>query len=108
MSQRTRLDKNRAMTVTGIAWYRVDEYERLLEVAVDAPDLEATYDEWKISVERTLTELEAQGMVVSKVEIDIEDLISWCQVRGRALNGSARAEYTSLKVREAHLKLGDQ
>ena len=34
-------------TVMGVAWYRRDQWDRLLDISSDHAELENTYEEWK-------------------------------------------------------------
>ena len=54
--------------VIGVAWYRPEQYERLLEISVDGEELEATYDEWMENAEDTLKEIQKKGIYFEKVD----------------------------------------
>ena len=86
--------------VTGIAWYRRDQWPLLLKTAADRSELEETYDEWLTNVRQIMTDIESKGVQVIKVPIDLEDLIEWCKLEGRGQDGAARASYTSNKLWE--------
>lgn len=96
-----RMDKaNEGKTFYGLAWYRRHQWERLRAASVDVEDLEYAYDEWLRDAEKVFREVEASGVDVRKVDVDVEHLISWCKKRGLELNGAARSTYASEKVRQ--------
>ncbi len=88
-----------ATVVTGLAWYRRDQWSRLKEAAVDSDALEPTYEEWLDHAQNTLLRLIRQGLHVRRVDIDVEEVIEWCKANRRPFDGRARAEFTSRKVR---------
>jgi hypothetical protein len=86
--------------VVGVAWYRPAQWERIREISADADDLEETYEEWLNSAEQNLKEIKVPGLHLLKVDIDSEQLIAWCNLRGLELNAEARSQYVAEKVRE--------
>ena len=93
--------KDTGATVMGVAWYRRDQWDRLLEISSDRAELEDTYDEWKAVAEENLGNLAKHGYKLRKVEIDIEELLIWCNSQNRAVDGDARTEFTVVKLRES-------
>ena len=88
-------------TVMGVAWYRRDQWNRLLEIYSDHLELEDTYDEWKTVAEENLGNLAKHGYKFRKVEIDVEELLTWCNSQNRNVDGDARTEFTVVKLRES-------
>ena len=84
----------------GVAWYRREQWERLLEISSDREELEDTYDEWLAMAERRMKELARHGYMLRKVDIDVEELVSWCNSQNRPVDGTARTEFVILKLRE--------
>lgn len=84
----------------GVAWYRREQWALLKSVATDADELEETYDEWLEFAERYLKEVWETGIDIFKVEVDVEELIQWCQTNDRAVDGEARSEFVALKLKE--------
>lgn len=84
----------------GVAWYRREQWVRLLEIADDRNNLEDTYEEWKANAERSLRRLTRPGFVPQKVDIDVEELIRWCKLKKRPVNGAARSIFTAEKLRK--------
>ncbi len=70
------------MALVGSAWYRVDHWERLREISADPEKLEQTHEEWLASAEKAHQGLRESGMRVEKVELDVEELLTWRETRG--------------------------
>jgi len=85
--------------IVGIAWYRQDQYGLLRALAVDADSMANTYEEWLAGVTKTMEDLRRQGVVARKVDVEVKELVAWCQQRGRPLNGEARSTYTAERVK---------
>ncbi len=94
--------------VTGLAWYRREQWARLREISEDADALEDTYDDWLASATRALRELRRSGVRVRRVDVDVEDLLGWCNERGRAVNGASRANYVAEKMRRKAVQPGER
>jgi hypothetical protein len=89
-------------TVLGFAWYKPSQWARLLEVAPDARQLEPTYNQWRAGAVRGMNEMRRSGVRVEKVEVDVEQLVRWCEQEGREVDGEARAEFAAQKLREKY------
>jgi hypothetical protein len=90
--------------LVGVAWYRQQEWQRLLEVSQDRDDLESTYDEWAAAMPARMAEIQKAGFKPHRIDVAVEDLIAWCRSNGRLLDGAARADYTAHKLRDLHLQ----
>lgn len=86
--------------MTGIAWYRPDQWTRLRKVAADPDVLEETYDEWRTLAEQAMSDMRTHGIDAHTVDIDVEELLIWCQTNGRQLDQAARAAFASIKLHE--------
>jgi hypothetical protein len=58
--------KDTGAMVMGVAWYRRDQWDRLLEISSDRTELEDTYDEWKAVAEENLRSLAKHGYKLRK------------------------------------------
>lgn len=88
-------------TQVGVAWYKPDQWERLLAVSVDKDNLEETYEEWTLEAKRVIKELRRQGLNIVKVDVNIEELIDWCQQKNIPVNGEARSMYAAHKLQQS-------
>lgn len=84
----------------GVAWYRPEQWARLLEVSSDRADLEDTHEEWVSGAKQTLRNLLLEGINAVRVDVDVEELVEWSKQRGLNIDGSARAAYVADKVRK--------
>ncbi len=87
------------MTPTGIAWYRREQWQRLRQISADVEFLEETYEEWLKEATKALGELEKAGVSVTKVDVDVEELLKWCKDQGIAVDGGSRSRFVADKVR---------
>jgi hypothetical protein len=88
----------------GIAWFRPEQWSRLLEISEDREDLEETFAEWEVLAEEKLRDLRAQGVNAQKITIDLEKLLAWCKSRGLSVNASARSQYVADLLRKRDLR----
>ena len=88
--------------VTGIAWYRRDQWTRLRELASDADKLEESYDDWLAGAQTAFVQMGIAGVRAQRVDVDLDELARWCRVEGRSLDSAARAEFAASRLRLAH------
>jgi hypothetical protein len=95
-----RKPKHKEKVVTGVGWYRPEQWQRLREISVDVDQLEKTHAEWLEFAEKTVKDLERLGVSIIKVDVDVEELQSWSQQQGLPVDGKARAEFITNKVNQ--------
>ena len=100
IKKRKRKADDTASSHIGVAWYRREQWDRLLEISSDRDELEDTYDEWVAMAEKRVKELGQHGYMLRKVDVDVEELVSWCNSLNRPVDGTARTEFVILKLRE--------
>jgi hypothetical protein len=71
-------------------------------VSEDVDNLEETYEAWLETAERMIREGIPADVLVEKVDIDVEEVLAWCNVRGLPMNGSSRALFVSERMRQKH------
>lgn len=91
-------NQDKVTAVVGVAWYRRDQWPRLLEASADRAMLEDTYDEWLQNAEKTMKSFKARGIRLEKVDVDLEQLLFWCAQRGRPVNAESRTDFTMDKM----------
>ena len=96
---RNRKREQQEGALVGLAWYRSDQWERLREVSEDRADLEETWEEWIRTAEKTLRDLQAKGVQAVKVDVDVEELVRWCQSKQQPVRGASRANFAAEKLR---------
>jgi diphthamide synthase (EF-2-diphthine--ammonia ligase) len=86
--------------VTGAAWYRSEQWTRLLEAASDRQALEPTYAEWQSNAQKAIADLTRQGIEIRKVDIDLDELLAWCRGKKCSVDAEARAAFTAEKLQQ--------
>jgi hypothetical protein len=86
--------------VTGCAWYRAEQWDRLREISADRDRLEQTYEEWVANAEESLRNMRKAGIYAKKIDVDVEELLMWCEARGQEVDGEARAAYAADMLRQ--------
>ena len=89
------------VTVIGIAWYRREDYSRLLEVFPDAQKLPEIYDDWLKGAELGERKLSSSGVRVIRIVVEPDEFTRWCQSAGCDLDANARTRFASERV--AHI-----
>ena len=84
--------KEQAVTIA-FPWFRPEQWDQLLRSAVDRNDLPASYREWLVSAERKILQLALTGVQPQRVEIDVGDLVAWCQRHGLSNTDATRSQY---------------
>jgi len=92
---------SQSSTRVGVAWYQPDQWQKLLAVSVDKDKLEETYEEWVQDAERVIKELRRQGLYIVKVNVNVEELVAWCQKKKIPVNGEARSRYAAHKLQQS-------
>lgn len=86
----------------GICYYAAKQFTRLRDVVADSEDLEETHDEWLAMLKRSLRMFREAGIRYELVEIDVEQLVEWCERKGIPNNAAARAEYAAYLLRRRY------
>jgi hypothetical protein len=102
MRKRKKQKSGKQPLKVGIAWYRPEQWGRLRQISDDVNKLEESYEEWLSIATKTLGELQAQGMEIEKVEIDINELQAYCNDRGMPVNAKSRSEFVTDKLRKQY------
>lgn len=85
----------------GFGWYKDEkDYLRLVAISDDSAKLSETYEEWRKFAEETFKVLKSQGVNVVKIEVDIDELIKFCNSNNRKIDTKSRAEFINLKTEE--------
>jgi hypothetical protein len=93
---------NEPRIVTGVAWYRPEQWQRLREVSEDVDNLEETHEAWLKTAERLIRDGIPSDVRVEKIDVDVEEVLAWCNVKGLPMNASSRAQFVSERVRKKY------
>jgi hypothetical protein len=93
---------NKAETklVVGVGWYSPEQYARLREVAVDPKNIHVRWVAWAAKAEEMNELLRTRGLVVQRIDVDVDELMAWCASEGKPIDGASRAAFISMKCRE--------
>ena len=83
----------------GLVWYRREDYPRVLQIMLDAEDLQESWNEWRRDARRVERELRRQGVPTSRVVLDPDTFLNWCAVRGLEPIASSRSAWASETAR---------
>ena len=88
--------------VIGLAWFRREDYPRLLTIFEDAHEMHDTWNEWEASARKVEERFKAEGYVVERVHIDPETFLDWCRRAGVGIVASSRSRFTAETVAKMH------
>ncbi len=86
---------------TGLAWYRREDYPRILAMMTDADLLPGTWEEWRTKANATERYLQKRGPVV-RAYIDPDKFLEWCATEGFQPNAKARTLFASETAHRAY------
>ncbi|RZD15564.1 MAG: hypothetical protein EVJ48_01550 [Candidatus Acidulodesulfobacterium acidiphilum] len=81
-----------------IAWYKKDEYDKLLRVIDDKDSMPSVYEVWLEIATATMQNLRKEGYNVKKVIVNIDELVDWCNVMKKENIAKNRALFVSLRA----------
>ncbi len=78
-----------------MAYYREQDYSRLLSIVSDREKMHNSWHEWHqefLSVKRRLSQ---SGLIVQEYEVDLDELIRFCFQKGLPIDGNARSQFVT-------------
>ncbi len=91
------LRENGRITPTRSAWYKEDQWPRLVSVCED--ELSPSYSEWLKGAKKAMEKGIGDTQFV-KVEVDVDELLSFCADNGLNVNGKARTAFVNHRLKE--------
>jgi hypothetical protein len=85
--------------IIGLPYYTPEEFEKQMQYADDDPGY-TQYHEWLKSHDEMRQKLEAQGLCVVDVPIDVEDMQKFFFGRGLKNDAANRSQYVARKLFE--------
>lgn len=83
------------LTQIGIAWYEEEEWKKMKAASADSEIFEDSFKEWEEMATKTLVEIKANGIAVTKVFIKTDEFIDWCKIHSLPLDAASRSKYVS-------------
>jgi hypothetical protein len=88
----------------GIAWYRVEDYQRIREISED--EMQPTFEAFEAKMARQLPQFEAQlppGVIIEKVIIDPDELLAFAKrFHGGKIDTTARSAFAAFTVMQKY------
>jgi hypothetical protein len=85
------------MIALKMAYYRKQDWKRFIRSIDDRETMHDTWKDWHTSFLKTKSEFIKQGFVVKEIEVDIDELVEYCKMRGIKNDGKARSQFVSDK-----------
>jgi hypothetical protein len=86
--------------IMGVSWYRPEQWERLREISEDKATFDTSYEESRVTWEKKIQDLEAQGIRPIKVEVDVEAFLTWCTAQGVPVTPETRTKFMMNTLRD--------
>ena len=83
------------MTAINLAYYRKEDWDKLLELIDDKASMHDTWNEWSMDFAKTKNKLQLEGFIVKEVVVDLEELHDYCLSKGIRIDGKARSQFFS-------------
>lgn len=80
-----------------IAFYRKEDWKKLLEIIDDADSMHDSWNEWNKAFHKAKKEFISQGFEVLKIEVNLDELKKYCLIRGIRNDGKARSQFVQSK-----------
>jgi hypothetical protein len=100
MWQTIRRHRDSKTLIMGVSWYRPEQWERLREISEDKETFAVSYEVSLVESEKKIQNLEAQGMRPIKVEVDVEELLTWCTTQGLPVTPETRTKFMMNMLRD--------
>ncbi|CAG9256153.1 hypothetical protein [Paraburkholderia caribensis] len=91
--------------VIAISWFMKSEYDRARAAFTDGDGLPDSFLKWERSAQQAHKRCLAQGLIVVKAHIKLDEFIAWCNARGLEINSRARLEFANAVAYEYAKKL---
>ena len=82
-------------TEVSIAYYNKEQYEQLLKVADDRPNLHDRWEDWLAEYAKARMNLERQGLKVNQFNVDVAQMAKYFKEKREKNTSANRAEYVS-------------
>ena len=80
-----------------LAYYRKKDWKRFIKIIDDRESIHDTWNEWHKAFLKTKKDLISEGFDVADIEIDLDELINYCKMRGIKNDGKARSQFVQAK-----------
>ena len=84
-----------SVPVVGIAWYRLEDYERITAIMADGASFPKTHSSWRQKAIRMERELKRQETTPVRIELDSTGFERWCAERGLERDSESRNHFVA-------------
>jgi hypothetical protein len=94
-------------SILAFTWYREHGYDTLIEVSRNQEGLKPSYEEWLDDAERAFAKYQNMGLEPTRVHLDVDAYLAWCERRERPINQKSREMFKEIKRQEFYRNLED-
>ena len=98
MKRRRKHRSSKEVAKIGMAWYRPEQWNRLRQISEDVEVFETNYEEWESLASQKIAGLKAAGIKIEKVEVDVNELLSYCNEHRFSVNAESRSKFVTDKL----------
>ena len=80
-----------------LAYYRRKDWKRFIKIIDDRECLHDTWNDWHRDYLKTKKSLISEGFEVADIEINLDELINYREMRGIKNDGKARSQFVQAK-----------
>ncbi len=91
--------------ILAFTWYHEEDYVRLIEATDDQEGLKENYQAWLADARRAFTRYKRLGFEPTRVYLDVEEYLGWCDRRERPVNEKSREMFKEIKRQEFYRNL---
>ncbi len=85
-------------TIVGVSEYRKEDYQEIYNLSEDKHAMDDTWEEWKASKNRALTNFQNIGLKTVDILVTPKELVQYCRENNFKINGKSRSQFVSHKV----------
>jgi hypothetical protein len=83
------------ISALGLAWYRQEDYPRILGMMADACKLPKTFEEWEKIAILTEKQMIAHGHIIVRTIVNPDEFVRWCNEKGKVPDRQMRGHYVA-------------
>jgi hypothetical protein len=92
-------------SILAFTWYHEHDYDKLLEVSRNPEGLEENYQQWLVGARRAFLKYKDMGFDPTRVYLDVEEYVSWCELRDRPVSQKSREMFKEIKRQEFYRQI---
>lgn len=89
------------VSAVGMAWYREEDYPRILKIMDDAHTLPTTYNKWHQLAEKRESQVKREGHFTVRAIIKPDEFLAWCKATGNKVDSSGRMAFANKVAKDS-------